>query len=167
MPPVPEASSHRLLGPFGSSTPARDGGRLLSLAPPLSDAKPRLGLEHLPPRSEFRIPARVPPRAPLPLPDAVPSSVLAVWAALADGRPALYHDLVTELQLPPRTVRWAIRWLRERGAVDRRTSLRDGRRSYLVRRVGFTFPSLPKASISAPPAPSAGMAAGTAPLVLA
>lgn len=59
----------------------------------------------------------------------LPVSARHVLAALREG-PRTYRQLLTETRLPGRTVRWAVRRLRDADLVDARTSLRDGRQTW-------------------------------------
>lgn len=58
--------------------------------------------------------------------DELPPSARVVLDALAGG-PRTYRDLVAATSLAGRTVRWAVRRLRNDGLVTARASLRDGR----------------------------------------
>lgn len=97
--------------------------RLLGLVPPAEVLSPETP-HHEPWNRTFGILPGTPwGRAPA---DELPPSARVVLDALAGG-PRTYRDLVAATSLAGRTVRWAVRRLRNDGLVTARASLRDGR----------------------------------------
>lgn len=66
----------------------------------------------------------------------LPPSAVAVLGLLASRGPSTHKDLVAVAPLPARTVRFALRRLREEGRILERPSFRDSRQSYYVLATG-------------------------------
>lgn len=60
----------------------------------------------------------------------LPGSAQRVFHAVKDEGPLTHADLRRRTGLPPRTIRFAVKRLREEGFVDARSSLRDCRTCY-------------------------------------
>ncbi|MEK6975259.1 MAG: winged helix-turn-helix domain-containing protein [Candidatus Thermoplasmatota archaeon] len=60
----------------------------------------------------------------------LPESARRVFAAVRDDGPLTHADLRRRTGLPPRTVRFAVKRLKDEGLVDTRSSLRDCRNTY-------------------------------------
>lgn len=60
----------------------------------------------------------------------LPDSARRVFGAVRDDGPLTHSDLRDRTGLPPRTIRFAVKRLREEGLVDARSSLRDCRTCY-------------------------------------
>ena len=60
----------------------------------------------------------------------LPASARRVFESIRAGGPVTGTDLQDELEMPARTVRYAIKRLRDEGFVDSRCSLRDCRTCY-------------------------------------
>ncbi len=57
----------------------------------------------------------------------LPDSAQRVFEAIRDGGPLTHTELHERTQIPPRTIRFAIKRLKEEGFIDTRCSLRDCR----------------------------------------
>ena len=62
----------------------------------------------------------------------LPASAVAVLSVLASRGPLTHKQLVEASPIPARTVRYALRRLREEGRVLERPSFRDSRQSYYL-----------------------------------
>ena len=62
--------------------------------------------------------------------DRLPDSARRVFGAVMDDGPLTHADLRHRTGLPPRTIRFAVKRLREEGFVDARSSLKDCRTCY-------------------------------------
>lgn len=60
----------------------------------------------------------------------LPESARRVFAAVREDGPLTHADLRRRTGLPPRTVRFAVKRLKDEGFVDTRCSLRDCRNTY-------------------------------------
>jgi DNA-binding transcriptional ArsR family regulator len=60
----------------------------------------------------------------------LPGSARRVFGAVREEGPLTHADLRHSTGLPPRTIRFAVKRLREEGLVDARSSLRDCRTCY-------------------------------------
>ena len=60
----------------------------------------------------------------------LPESARTVFAAVREGGPLTHAELQQETGLPPRTVRFAVKRLKDDGLLDTRCSLRDCRTCY-------------------------------------
>lgn len=61
---------------------------------------------------------------------ALPPSARRVFASIREDGPLTHADLREATDMPPRTIRFAIKRLREAALIDTRTSLRDCRTCY-------------------------------------
>lgn len=62
----------------------------------------------------------------------LPRSAITVLGVLATRGPLTHKDIVASSPIPARTVRFALRRLREEGRVLERPNFRDSRQSYYV-----------------------------------
>lgn len=76
---------------------------------------------HFPPASVRVEPGRL---------DRLPESAQRVFGAVRDDGPLTHAGLRERTGLPPRTIRFAVKRLREEGLVDARSSLKDCRTCY-------------------------------------
>lgn len=60
----------------------------------------------------------------------LPGSAQRVFDAVRDDGPLTHSDLRERTGLPPRTIRFAVKRLRDEGLVDARSSLKDCRTCY-------------------------------------
>lgn len=60
----------------------------------------------------------------------LPESAKRVFDAIRRNGPVSHQDLRVHTRMPPRTIRFAVRRLRDEGYVDSRSSLRDCRTCY-------------------------------------
>ncbi len=62
--------------------------------------------------------------------EALPESAQRVFHAIRDDGPVTHATLREETGMPARTIRFAVKRLKEEGLIDARSSLRDCRTSY-------------------------------------
>jgi DNA-binding transcriptional ArsR family regulator len=60
----------------------------------------------------------------------LPESARRVFAVIRDEGPVTHAQLRSATEIPPRTIRYAVKRLRDEGFVDTRCSLRDCRTCY-------------------------------------
>ena len=60
----------------------------------------------------------------------LPDSAQKVFSAIRDDGPLTHADLREGTGIPPRTIRYAVKRLKEEGLIDTRCSLRDCRTCY-------------------------------------
>lgn len=70
------------------------------------------------------------PTPPTPDTEGLPASARAIYAALAERGPQTHKDPVSTVELPGRTIRWAVNRLRKEGIVGAKLNVRDPRQSF-------------------------------------